>query len=168
MGVLVVVPVVVLVVYICCGATDGSKTPFWVHDQGADKKIRKQVGGSVGKISDANPLSDVDRLVQRSASTPGPLDYNVRSGGMAEEMLRRNNGKLSTAFVRSDLEKTIDLAKQQPGPTAYRVKDIRRRVGGTKFSTSIEPRDVERIMREASLLPGPVDYQPVSYSWPRS
>ena len=141
-----------------CGATDGSKAPFWVHDQGADKKIRKKIGGNVGAISSANPLSDVERLVQRSASTPGPQDYN--SGGMAEEMLRRNNGKLSTAYVRSDLERQIDLAKQKPGPTDYRVKDIRRRVKGTKFSTSIEPRDVERIMREASLLPGPVDYQP--------
>jgi hypothetical protein len=140
---------------------DGSRKPFWVHKQGDDKKIRKRIGGSVGKISDANPLTEFDLIVNRSKSTPGPLDYDLNSG-MADEMLSRNNGKISTAFVKSDLEKTIDRSRKVPGPSSYFVKDIKKRATGPKFSTSIEPRNVEQIMRDAAMLPGPVDYQPIT------
>ena len=145
---------------------DGSRAPFWVHKQGDDTKIKRQVGGAVGRISEAQTLTEVDVIVNRSKLTPGPLDYDL-SSGMADVMMQRNNGKISSAFVKSNLEKTMDRAKRLPGPTRYYAKDVKKRVTAPKFSTSIEPRDVERIMRDAALLPGPVDYQPVSYRFKR-
>jgi hypothetical protein len=146
---------------------DGSRQPFWVHDQGDDKKIKASFGGDVGRISEANPKSEVDWMIQRAENTPGPSEYDLPNG-MADKMNKRNNGKMSTAFVPSDLEKTIEVASTRPGPSDYSVKDVQKRVAGIKFSTSIAPREVERLMRDAAMLPGPVDYQPITYNLPRS
>ena len=146
---------------------NGSRQPFWVHDQGDDKKIKASVGGNVGRISTANPKSDVEWMIDRAKDTPGPSEYDVPNG-MADNMNSRNNGKMSTSFVPSDLEKIIEVAKKRPGPSQYNVKDVQKRVAGIKFSTSIAPREVERLMRDAAMLPGPVDYQPITYNLPRS
>ena len=146
---------------------DGSRSPFWVHKQGDDKKIKRRVGGAVGRISSADTLSDVDLIVLRASQSPGPLDYNIGTG-MADSIMKRGGGRFSTSFVPSDLEVQIERAKNRPGPSDFTVRDVRKRIPTTRFSTSTSIRGVERLMREASLLPGPVDYQPISYNLPRS
>ncbi len=138
---------------------DSSKSPFWVHKQGDDKKIRRHVGGSVGRISDANPKSETDLIIERASQTPAPDLYDI-GNGMSQNVLNRRGGKISQAFVPSALEVTIERARKRPGPSRYQIKDNKRRVSAPKFSTSSELRSVEQIMKQARLTPGPTDYEP--------
>jgi hypothetical protein len=116
------------------------------HDYGrADMPIRT-IGGFIPK----DAKSGVNRSLQRSASEPGPSDYNqpkmfgVVKGGHFYKTQR--------------LEEDGSKTSETPGPSRYNVQDITLHKKGVGFAALHEVRGRDPMSRVKSEIPGPATY----------
>ena len=80
-----------------------------------------------GVISKAKSKSDVDWMVYRASTIPGPQDYP------APPLSKRGGGRFSNAVVPSEVEVLMRRTEQIPGPSDYDLNSMDHLPKGGKF-----------------------------------
>ena len=111
---------------------------------------------SGGRFSSANPKTETEILMLRSAESPGPNAYNVQPPPS-----RGGAGTISDANPLSQLDLVILRSKSSPAPNEYAPKQVRPNTG-VKFSDSNPKTDLEWTILRSKDTPGPAAYD-ISY-----
>lgn len=113
-----------------------------------------------GIISTAKSKSDVDWMVYRASSIPGPADYP------APPLPKQGGGRFSNAVVPSETEVLMRRAEQIPGPSEYDVPQNPLPKGGKLNQDTNSKTWLDRIAMVASETPGSMAYRPLRYKAP--
>ena len=113
----------------------------------------------VGKISDANPKSDVDWKIYRAQKTPGPANYSLSTFGSDLK-----GGRFSTAYPLSMQDEVTKQGSKLPGPSDYQDISFKPSAGAGKISDAKPKSDVEWSIYRAKNVPGPGAYPMPDFS----
>ena len=106
------------------------------------------------KFGEHNPKSELEWVIHRAKSAPGPDQYSPK-------LVEPKKGvKFSDFTPKSDVDWMIHRAKNMPGPGEYEPKPVKRS-GSLKFSSFNPKSEIETIMARSSDMPGPSDYAAV-------
>jgi hypothetical protein len=127
-----------------------------------DKHSKKYSSGATGrylhpgggKISTANPKSELEWVITRAKLTPGPNAYMPKypdSGGSGAT-------KISDADPKSEIDWIIYRAKQTPGPNAYMPKLIPGASFTPKMAEGNPKSELDWVIYRSKQTPGPSEY----------
>jgi hypothetical protein len=114
-------------------------------------------GAGVTKISDANPMSELDWIIKRAKETPSSQDYGI------PELPRKQGVKFSSVNLPTEIDLIAARASKIPGPGAYGIPDLPRKEG-VKFSEFFLPSEIELLMKRSAEVPGPGAYENIDLS----
>ena len=110
---------------------------------------------SGGRISTANPKSELDWIFMNSPKTPGPSDYG------APDLPRKGGVKFSAENVPSELDLIFMNSPKTPGPSQYQdclnTSSLSTR-GCGKISDANVPGSIEQAINRTKDNPGPGRY----------
>jgi hypothetical protein len=110
--------------------------------------------GGAGKISDANPKSELEISILRAQETPGPSEYQLNRDFVSGI----KGGRISQAKVKTVLEEHIFAAREIPGVGEYTINSPFKKRKGVNFGSAAE-RWVDKTKAiHYSESPGPGDY----------
>ena len=120
---------------------DSSKSPFWVHKQGDDKKIRRHVGGSVGRISDANPKSETDLIIESKAQ--------LSASQQSKAMVTNKNKSL---LIELETTKQQVKAAKEATKTAVNAAALATTSSASSSSTAMDTVENDRLKKELNTM----------------
>ena len=120
------------------------------------------IGG--GRFSTSNVMSDVDWVIKRSKSTPGPGFYGM------PKFQKVGGGRFSSSMVMSEIDWVVKRSKDIPGPSSYGTPALPQKEG-VPFGPTGGPREYMRPRpmtapqmikaRDAANMPGPGSYKAI-------
>ena len=117
--------------------------------EGATGRYLRRGGG---KISEARPKSELEWIILRARSTPGPNSYSIKYSTHSQGAL------ISDANAKSDLDWTIHRARETPGPSAYNPKLLPSASNTTKISDAEVLDFIDMEVMRSRDIPGPAAY----------
>lgn len=121
---------------------------------------KAEAGGLFGKIGDQNPKSEIEQVILRAETLPGPSDYTPGPTVFGQSGSAVPAPKFSNASTKSELEWIIYNAKDLPGPDEYSPDKAPQGPQGTVFSTSVLPNFFDLEMSRCAMLPSAAEYDP--------
>ena len=106
------------------------------------------------RFSTARPLTQLEIVQLRSAETPAPHDYVLKS---SVETI--GGGTFSSARPMTHLQLIQLRSSETPAPHDYVLKASTESISGGRFSTAKPPSELEIIQMRSSETPAPHDYQ---------